>query len=293
MRKLDLKAVARTIGTKIARRKLDPEITRAVALTADEIKHNLQKAIENGKLQAERAVVVESNRLRNAVKAEFARHEPLLMEMVQSSVEAVQKTLLADIEEEHAEIRELFQTMLHEASDELIQNFTARTEELRKEYEAEIASVRDRCEQRLRAVEAAVIDACNLQNTEKERRIAALREFMNEKEQEVRMAIEDEAASAKAKIQQLTQQRTKTGRQLSRDYWFRWVSVEERSTGRTVQVLASADGKQLYCGGCGGSTCKHALKVAEALNARPSNRTTFLDGTWLPSVFNPLTQRVS
>ncbi len=264
-----LKAVARSLGLKAAGRKLDPETSRAIDLAVDEFKHNLLRAVENGKLQSESAVVAESSRLQDKIRAEFARYEPLLMKMVSGSFETVQRLVLVNTDKERAKVRETVETVAHEALDKLTHEVLARSQELFEVYAAEVSAVKERCDQRLRAVEAAVIDACNLENAEKERRLAELREFLNAKEQEMRVAMEEEVASARTRIRQLAERQAEDRDNPSGRYGFRWVTVEERSTGRAVQVLASADGRELHCGACGGSECKHALKVAEALRSRP------------------------
>lgn len=244
-------------------RKPDPETSRIIDLAADEFKHNLSKAVENGKLQSETAVIAEAQRLQEAVRKELARNEPDLMKLVASSVKAIQKTTLEEIDAEDNRIRESVTVQTRELSEQLTQEVGARAKELHSKFESEAAAVTERCEQRLRAVEAAVIDACNLENAEKERRIAELRAFLAQKVEEVRVAIEDEVASAREEIRRLVQQQAegKSGG----DPNFRWVVVEEKSTGRRIQVLATRDGKQVHCGACGGSACKHAVKVAQVL----------------------------
>lgn len=261
-----LKAAVRGLG-----RKPDPEMSRTIDLATDEFKHNLRKAVENGKLQAESAAMMESKRIQDAVKAEVERNEPDLMKLVASSLKAIKKTTLEGIDAERNRVQESMQVQTREMSERLTQEVGIRTQELRSRFEAEAAAVEERCEQRLRAVEAAVIDACDLENAEKERRIVELREFLNGKVEEVRMAIEDEVSSAKAEIRRLVQRQAEG--QSGSDYGFRWVVVEERNTGRQVQVLASRDGRQVHCGACGGSACRHAVKVAEALRSRSLSQT--------------------
>ncbi len=259
-----LKAVLR-------RKKLDQETSRVIDLAADEFRHNLSKAVEGGKLEGERAVIVESQRIQEAVRKELARNEPDLMKLVASSVKTIQKTTLEEINAEDNRIRESVAVQIRELSEQLTQAVGARAKELHSKFDADVAAVQERCEQRLRAVEAAVIDACNLENAEKERRIAELRAFLAEKVEEVRIAVEDEAASAREEIRRLVQQQAegKSGGDSS----FRWVAVEEKSTGRRIEVLASRDGERVHCGACGGSACKHAVKVAQVLrlNAQTSN----------------------
>ena len=267
---VELSAVVKGIRMKVARRKLDdPELSRAINLAVDEIRHNLTKAIENGKLESEAAVVVESNRLQEAVKAEFTRHKPLLMKMVTSAVRKIEKNVLAGLDEEQKRIHETVQGMTQNLSITLTGEVSARAQELHSSLEAELAALGERCDQRLRAVEAAVLDACSLQDAERERRIAALHEFLNNKEQEIHMSIESEATAAKARIQQLAQQEPPSPQSLGQN--MRWVVVEEKSTGRTVHVLLSDGGRQLYCGACAGSSCRHTIKVAEALRLKQSS----------------------
>jgi len=247
----------------VVRRKPDLETSRMIDLTTDEFKHNLSKAVESGKLQSEGMVIVESQRIQKAVRWELARNEPELMRLVESSLKRTQKLVLDDIDVERSRIRESMVVKTREMAEQLTQEVTAKTQEMRSKFESEAAAVTERCEQRLRAVEAAVIDACNLENAEKEQRLAELRALLAQKVEEVRVAIEDEVSSAREEIRRLVKQQVE-GKSRS-DPNFRWVVVEEKSTGQRIQVLASRDGKQVHCGACGGSVCKHAVKVAQVL----------------------------
>jgi len=253
----------------ILRRKRIDRVTEAdhvVDLAADEFEHNLRKAIENGKLQSETAVIAETQGIQEAVRKELAQNESDLMELVASSAKTIKEETMEEVDAEHERIRESLLVQTRELSEQLTQEVAVRARDLRSKFDADLEAVRERCDQRLKAVEIAVTDACNLEDAEKERRIAELRAFLAQKVDDIRVTIEDEVLSAKAEIRRLVQQQAEA--KSDSDSSYRWVTVDEKSTGRRIQVLASTDGNEVHCGACGQSACKHAVKVAQVLRLK-------------------------